>query len=215
MDRSSHDRRSFRDGDFQPMTNRLLDNAPAYDARARPDDGLCANETSRVPALQPGAASLLHARWQEEGSLDRLSRDECEALARAGYRIRHDEDGHWVWWRERRITHMWLHVNESGWATTSAPSLQGAKWKLIGSFARPTVPYFDGYAVDLQSLLREGLTTAVMLLLDYVPSRVINEQFFSVTRELCDEAAQNMEIETSWLSQVVFSGTLANGSRNT
>lgn len=208
MDHSNRDgRRSFRD-EFQPMIQRLLDSAPSYDARARTEDGLCVNETTRVAAVQPGAASLLHAKWQEEGSIDRLTREECAALARAGYRIQRDDDGHWVWWREKRICHLWLHVNESGWTTTSSPAIQGAKWKLIGSFSQPTVPYFDGYHITIQDLLREGLTTAIIAIREYTPTRILNDQFFGVCRELCDEAMQNMEIEADWVNHVIFNGML-------
>jgi len=202
------DRRSFR-GDFQAMTMRLLDNAPSYDARARMDDGLCVNETSKVAAVQPGAASLLHAKWQEEGPLDHLSREECSALARAGYRVQRDEDGYWTWWREKRLSHLWMHANESGWMVSSSSSIAGAKWKLAASFSHPTIPYFDGYHITVQDLLREGLTTSIMVIRDYVPERVINEQFFGVLRDICDEAIQNMELESDWVNQILFTGTLA------
>lgn len=208
MDNNQDNRRSFR-GDFQPMVQRLLDNAPAYDARARRDDTLCVGETSRVPAVQPGAASLLHAKWQEEGWIDRLSMEERSALARAGYRIQRDEDGYFVWWREKRISHLWLHINESGWLTTAAPSIPGAKWKLVGSFSQPTVPYFDGYEVTVEGMLREALTTVLTIIREYVPENVINPEFFGVARELCDEAVQNLEIESDWISEVISSGTLS------
>lgn len=206
MDHSNrNDRRSFR-SEFQPMIQRLLDNAPSYDARARMDDGLCINETTKVAPSQSITSSLLHTKWQEEGSVDRLTREECDALARAGYRIQRDEDGLWVWWREKRISHLWLHVNESGWATSSAPN--GAKWKLIGSFSQPAVPYFHGYQIDIQDLLREGLTTAIIALREYVPSNVFNDQFFGICRELCDEAIQSMEIELDWVNHVILNGML-------
>lgn len=202
MDRRYDDRNL---DNFQPMVLRLLDTAPSYDPRARQDDEQCTNETSLVAATQPGGTPLLHSKWQEEGYVDRLSRGECSALARAGYRIQKDGDGHWTWWREKRLNHLWLTVHESGWMSTSSSHVQGAvKWKLLGSFSDPIIPYFDGYQITTMSLIREALTTTILALKEFVPDRVMSAQFFSVVRDLCAEANNNLDIDGDWLSKRTY-----------
>lgn len=191
---------------FDPMVHRLLDNAPSYDIRARLEDGLCICETTKMSSANNSL--LLHSKWQEEGSLTRLKREECKALSRAGYRVRKDDDGYWVWWREKHLSHLWLTVGDGGWMTTSSPHLNGAKWNLIGSFIDPIVPYFEGYEITLQDILREGLTSAVTLLREYTPDKVFSAEFFAVAKELCDEALANLEITPEWVNDIIFKGLI-------
>lgn len=188
---------------ISPAVQRLLDNAPSYEPRARLDDGLCINEIIHVRAQQPGAASALHAKWQFEGAIQNLTKDECEALGRAGYRVQKDRDGFWAWWREKRLSHLWLVVASEGWMSTNAPHPRGARWKLIGSIVDPIVPYFPDYPVTPRSILREGLTLAMTAIQEELPATLPQDKFFAVAKELCDEAAMNLERDHEWLEDIL------------
>jgi len=192
---------------IQPMVQRLLDNAPQYEPRARVDDGLAINEVVLVQRQQQGAASALHAKWQEEGFVDRLSRDECATLARAGFKIEKDRDGLWVWWREKKLSHLWLAIGSDGWRSTQAPHPKG-QWKVIGSVYRPIIPYFEDYAVTPQTILREGLVTAVLAMHEHAPDKVFSEKFFAITKELCDEAVLGLATDQAWFDDIVQQVTM-------
>lgn len=194
--------RGFSGPRLQPMVQRLLDQAPNYEPRARVDDGAAINEVVLVKRQQPGAASALHAKWQAEGYVDRLTRDDCEALARAGFQINKDRDGFWTWWREKKLCHMWLAVGPDGWRSTTAPHPKG-QWKVIGNVYAPTVPYFPEYPVTPQTIVREGLIVAVIFLRDHAPEKVFSEKFFSITRDLCDEAVLGLATDKTWFDDIV------------
>lgn len=205
MDRDRTEGRGPSRVRIQPMVQRLIDNAPQYEPRARVDDGLAINEVILVRRQQPGAASALHAKWQEEGFVDRLSREDCEVLSRAGYKINHDrkwDDGYWVWWREKKLTHLWLAVGPEGWKSTQAPHPRGL-WKVIGNVYNPVIPYFDDYAVTPQTILRESLVLAMTVLRQNAPDKVFSEKFFAVTKELCDEAVLGLITDKVWFDDIV------------
>lgn len=187
----------------QPMVQRLIDNAPSYEPRARVDDDLCINEIVMAKRQQPGAASALHAKWQEEGYVDRLSRDDCEQLSRAGYKVNKDRDGFWAWWREKRLSHLWLVVGPGGWQSTRAPHPKGAQWKLVGSVYQPILPYFEDYEVTPQTIIREGLILALTTIKEDVPDRIFGEKFFAVVKELCDEAVQSVNADQAWFDDIL------------
>lgn len=187
---------------FSGMVQRLLENAPSYESRANVDDGMGLNDTEVVPSRQPGAASVLHTRWQEEGPVVDLNRDECEELARAGFRINKDRDGNWSWWREKKHSHLWLVISEAGWYSTRAPQIKNAKWRLMLSFLNPVVPYFDFFPITPQNLLREGLTATLMVIRQEVPPSIFTDKFFAATKNLCDEAVANFELDRNWLGGI-------------
>lgn len=187
---------------IQPMVQRLLENAPQYEPKARVDDGLAINEVTLVRRQQPGAASALRAKWQEENFVDRLSRDDCEALSRAGYKINKDPDGYWAWWREKKLSHLWLAVGPEGWKSTNAPHPRG-QWKVIGNFYSPIIPYFEDYPVTPQTILRESLVLAVAFMRQNAPDKIFTEKFFAVIKELCDEAVFGLITDKGWFDNII------------
>jgi len=192
---------------LQPMVQRLLDNVSQYEPRARVDDGLAINEVILVPKQQQGAASALHAKWQEEGYVDRLSREDCEALSRGGFKINKDRDGFWAWWRERKLTHLWLAIGSEGWRCSRAPHPKG-QWKILGNVYHPVIPYFPDYAVTPQAILRESLIVAVIAMHEHAPDKVFSEKFFAVAKELCDEAVLGLITDQVWFNDIVQQVTM-------
>ncbi len=191
-----------RDQDLQPMVQRLIENAPQYEPRARVDDGLAINEVILVPRQQQGAASALHAKWQEEGFVDRLSPDDCEALSRAGFKVERDRDGFWAWWREKKLSHMWLALGPDGWRSTQAPHPRG-QWKLLGNAYEPLLPYFEDYAVTPQMIVRESLVMALAVMRHHAPTKVFGEKFFAVAKDLCDEAVLGLITDQAWFNDIL------------
>lgn len=187
---------------FQPMVVRLLEGAAQYVSNARLDDGLVINEVVFAEARQPGAASALHAKWQNEGHCDRLSRDECAELARAGFKINKDPDGFWAWWREKRLSHLWLAVGSDGWRCTNAPHPSG-KWNTISSFYNPILPHFNDYHVTPHTVIRESLVAGLTNLKNDVPEKVFGDQFLIIVKRLCDEAVHNMILDEGWLDDIL------------
>ena len=121
---------------------RLTAKPSLYDQGAVINDGNELLSIKFVPSEQVGALPALHARWQHANTVQSPSKEDVAALTKAGFIVEDydDDTGPFCYYREKKISHLWVILGQAGWKWSKSRSIKAAKWNALTLSDRPAVP---------------------------------------------------------------------------
>lgn len=181
---------------------RLISKPGEYDRDATLNDGNELLSIKFVPDEQVGLGQpALHARWQKSDVIQDASEPGATELTKAGFTVEdyNDDTGPWCYWREKRISHAWIILSQTGWKWSRARSIKAARWESLTTADMPVVPALPGCPHNHRTVLRDSLIEATVKLKQpgMVPRKVWDRpEFNDVMLSLWDSAIAHVEGHT-------------------